>query len=286
MADRGTLPSNVTTSAGVGTRLKVWVQGVPLATRLVIGLCCGVYLYELIFGNLHKWVCLSPFFFSPAGFLPSRFYTLFTFNWFHQGILHLLMNMMAFYFMSCTLEHRTGTLRYSWLLFIMGVLGGLIHVGVSYFLSLIGLVSLKTCGVGYSGVIFGVLVIECHLSETLSRSVFGFFTVPSKLYPWILLALMQIIIPNASFLGHMAGIFTGYLYLFGLLELILIGTRVVPALEGLPPLKWITKYDFYIANQPPSPARLSWSGLKDRVQSLMQKIRPPTANNATTSGRV
>jgi hypothetical protein len=44
-----------------------------------------------------------------------------------------------------------------------------------------------------------------------SRSVFGFFSVPAKLYPWVLLVLLQLLMPGISFLGHLGGILSGYL---------------------------------------------------------------------------
>lgn len=46
--------------------------------------------------------------------------------------------------------------------------------------------------VGYSGVLFCYATIEAFHSEEQSRSVFGLFTVPTKLYPFILLVIIQV----------------------------------------------------------------------------------------------
>jgi hypothetical protein len=44
-------------------------------------------------------------------------------------------------------------------------------------------------------VIFTLAFIESHSSAEATHSVFGFFQVPSKLYPWVLLLLLQVRAP-------------------------------------------------------------------------------------------
>ena len=38
--------------------------------------------------------------------------------------------------------------------------------------------------VGYSGVLFTYALLETYHSQVDTRSIFGFFSVPAKLYPW------------------------------------------------------------------------------------------------------
>lgn len=40
--------------------------------------------------------------------------------------------------------------------------------------------------------IFTLAFIESHSSTVATHSVFGFCNVPSKLYPWVLLVLLQV----------------------------------------------------------------------------------------------
>lgn len=68
---------------------------------------------------------------------------------------------------------------------------------------------------GYSGVIFGLALIECFCSNDESRSVCGLFSVSTRLYPIILMILMQVVMPNISFLGHFSGIVAGFLVIEG-----------------------------------------------------------------------
>ena len=59
---------------------------------------------------------------------------------------------------------------------------------------------------GLSGVVFGLIVVDNAVSRAAQRSIFGFFTVPAKLYPWALLLFWQLLMPGASFLGHLCGV--------------------------------------------------------------------------------
>ncbi len=69
---------------------------------------------------------------------------------------------------------------------------------------------LSSCAVGFSGVIFGMIVIEGHLSQQATRSVLGLATVPTAAYPFVLLVLWQLLMWNSvSFLGHLCGILVG-----------------------------------------------------------------------------
>ena len=70
--------------------------------------------------------------------------------------------------------------------------------------------------VGFSGVLFGYAAIESLLpTASPTRSVFGLFEVPTKWYPWLLMLILQILLPNVSLLGHLAGLLCGTVYSVG-----------------------------------------------------------------------
>jgi hypothetical protein len=46
--------------------------------------------------------------------------------------------------------------------------------------------------VGFSGILFCYAVIESYHTIETSRSVFGFFNVPAKLYPFTLLIVLSV----------------------------------------------------------------------------------------------
>lgn len=66
--------------------------------------------------------------------------------------------------------------------------------------------SLHECGAGFSGVIFGLIVIHANVSSVEHYSIFGLFPVPAKLYAWALLIFWQLMFPGVSFLGHLGGV--------------------------------------------------------------------------------
>lgn len=67
-----------------------------------------------------------------------------------------------------------------------------------------------SCAIGFSGVIFGLIVIEMAQSGASSISIFGFVSIPPLVYPWVLLLLCQILMPNVSFWGHLSGILVSH----------------------------------------------------------------------------
>jgi hypothetical protein len=69
--------------------------------------------------------------------------------------------------------------------------------------------------VGFSGVLFALAVDESALTPAPTRSVFGLLSVPTRLYPWVLMLVLQLLLPNISFLGHLAGILAGSLHAAG-----------------------------------------------------------------------
>lgn len=48
----------------------------------------------------------------------------------------------------------------------------------------------------------------------------------SKFYPWVALCIAQLMLPNVSFFGHLAGMAMGYLYIYDFLIYITPSTQV------------------------------------------------------------
>jgi len=86
--------------------------------------------------------------------------------------------------------------------------------------------------VGFSGVLFHLSVVECYLSPQFSRSLFGMVNVPAALYPWALLVVLQMFMPNLSFMGHLCGILAGSLQIEGYLEWIMPGDSYLREMES------------------------------------------------------
>jgi membrane associated rhomboid family serine protease len=96
---------------------------------------------------------------------------------------------------------------------------------------------LVSCAVGLSGAIFGLIVIETACSNVQTRSIFGLFTVPARLYPWALLVFWQLIMPGVSFLGHLGGVLAGQAHVWGWLKWAFPSTAAFQAWQAVPSLK-------------------------------------------------
>jgi Rhomboid family len=82
-------------------------------------------------------------------------------------------------------------------------------LSLSLFLSL-SLVFLALFTVGISGVLFALIVLALEMSPADAISFFGLFSLPKNIYPWFLLAVLSLLSPGLSFMGHLAGIVVGY----------------------------------------------------------------------------
>lgn len=129
--------------------------------------------------------------------------------------------------------------------------------------------------VGFSGVLFTYAFVESVMSPTPTRSVFGFFSVPTKLYPWVLLVLLQVrqpagvgrtyprwhrpwpwsvptmppaqvALPNISFLGHLTGILVGVAYAAGWLHWITPSPARFKQLDESPALACMRRRANYV----------------------------------------
>jgi len=137
----------------------------------------------------------------------------------HGGILHLLLNLGAFVPLGTELERSVGSVRFAHLLGVLVLAQDAIFILLSCALALIGVRSaMRTCALGFSGVIFALMVVDNAGVGAPQRSLFGRVDLPSALIPWALMLLIQLVVPGASFLGHLAGLLAGEAWVGGLLQ--------------------------------------------------------------------
>ena len=72
---------------------------------------------------------------------------------------------------------------------------------------------MMTCTVGFSGVLFALKVILNFTVPEHMQSIYG-IPVHSKYAAWLELVLIQMIVPNASWLGHLSGILAGLAWVY------------------------------------------------------------------------
>ncbi len=128
----------------------------------------------------------------------------------HVGLMHVAMNMytvVAF----AELESVLGTAEYLKLCFILAAVCGIIEIVVSRVMAERFRIERyrTTYSLGYSGVVFGLMTVAARELDM------RFFGLPAALSPFLMLVITQIVVPNASFLGHLAGIVGGLIYTVG-----------------------------------------------------------------------
>lgn len=104
--------------------------------------------------------------------------------------------------------------------------------------------------VGFSGVLFSLAVLESNNAAQPTRSVFGFFSVPTKYYPWVLLVLISVVMPNISFVGHLSGLLIGFAYCRNWLSFIIPSKDSFLAAEGHQRLAPLKQYGGFVSAQP------------------------------------
>lgn len=205
----------------------------PFVTSTIFIVCGTIYIICLLIGyDSFQQVC-----FLPAAITANyEVYRTYTSTVFHMSILHLVFNMLALAPISGGLERILGSVRYSHVLFIIATCNGLLHMVIALVVAHNPIHPdtsfMKQCSIGFSGMIFAMIVMETSLSGSQSRSIFGLFNVPAKWYAWILLILFQLLMPNVSLLGHLCGILSGFAYTHGLFNPLLFGSSTYSAVES------------------------------------------------------
>ncbi|XP_060580704.1 rhomboid-related protein 4-like [Ruditapes philippinarum] len=141
----------------------------------------------------------------------------------HASDMHLYFNMVSLLWKGVFLERRFKSQYFAYLMAVFTVLTSVVLVGLNWVMAEVcqDRSYMLTCAVGFSGVIFALKVLTTHYSPPGLHYALGFIPVPSKYIYWVELGIIQLIYPNASFTGHLAGILVGMLYIKGPLKFIM-----------------------------------------------------------------
>ncbi|XP_057959568.1 rhomboid-like protein 15 [Malania oleifera] len=223
---------NIISEAGLPTRLGQYWEGIPFLTSAVVIVCGAIYLVCLLVGYDS---------FSDICFLPSavvaqfQVYRIYTSILFHGSLLHVLFNMLALIPLGSELERIMGSVRLLHMIILLATSNAVFHLIIALLVSHNPFhpveYLMNECAIGFSGILFSMIVIETTLSGVQSRSVFGLFHVPAKWYAWILLVVFQLLMTNVSLLGHLCGILSGFAYIYGLFNFLLPGVSFYSAIE-------------------------------------------------------
>ncbi|GKY99459.1 hypothetical protein MPSEU_000900400 [Mayamaea pseudoterrestris] len=194
----------------------------PPTTFGVIVLCCVLYLVQAIANAppLQR-VTMCPH----NVIVLHEYYRIMTSALYHGGLLHITMNMVSTLALSSLLERELGTIRHFLSVLVAILFTSLIYLLVALIASDVFAYNalMYQQAAGFSGVLFHMLVLETSLvGAGGDRTLFGFVNVPSWLYPWVLLVVLQLFMPNLSLLGHLSGMISGHFQLYGIFDVLVL----------------------------------------------------------------
>ncbi|KAL2900852.1 Rhomboid-like protein 15, partial [Bienertia sinuspersici] len=206
----------------VTSRVNQWWEGIPFITSAVVAVCAAVYLVCLLFGyDSFVEIC----FFPSAIISQFQVYRIYTSILFHGSFLHVFFNMLALVPMGSELERIMGSVRLLFTTLLLALSNAVFHLVIALLVAHNPFhpypYLMTECAIGFSGVLFSMIVIETSL-----------IGVQSQRYPWILLIVFQLLMTNVSLLGHLCGILSGFAYTYGVFNLVIPGTSFFSSIEN------------------------------------------------------
>ena len=133
--------------------------------------------------------------------------------------MHIGMNMLSYMTLGKSLEKKFGTLFMTFTVAYSVLMTSVIYILIALGTYIVGIGKLMNQNsLGFSGVLFHLLVLESKCRQNTSQSIFGMVQVSAKYYPWVMLVVIQFLMPNISFVGHLSGILCGTLQSCGYLR--------------------------------------------------------------------
>ncbi|KAA8531420.1 hypothetical protein F0562_006227 [Nyssa sinensis] len=179
------------------------------ATSCIIGICTAIWFYIQKKNIGYSHVGLS---YETA--IEGHHWRIITSAFSHISVLHLVFNMSALWSLGVVeqLGHMgLGMEFYLHYTLVLVVLSGVLVLGAYHVLIQKFKIEYfrRVTAVGYSCVVFGWMTILSVKQPSAKLDLFGFISLPISFAPFESLIFTSIIVPQASFLGHLSGIIVG-----------------------------------------------------------------------------
>ena len=135
-------------------------------------------------------------------------------SFYHADDVHLIYNMLSFLWKGVQLESQLGSEAFALTLGQLLLLSQISMVAISKLLATFTPWTApfnNECAIGFSSVIFALKTVLN--SSDPSFSLVSGILLPTRYMAWAELLLIQLLVPNVSFVGHLSGILTGLMYL-------------------------------------------------------------------------
>ncbi|KAL0918884.1 hypothetical protein M5K25_010931 [Dendrobium thyrsiflorum] len=204
-------------SRGMGKPLVYEIWQKP-ATSCIIGICSAIWFFIQKKNIGYSQVGLS---YETA--IEGQHWRIITSAFSHVSVLHLVFNMSALWSLGVVeqLGHiGLGVEFYLQYTLVLLILSGILVLVVYHVL--IQKLKLeyfrRVTAVGYSCVVFGWMTILAVKQPSTKLNLFGVLSLPISFAPFESLIFTSIIVPQASFIGHLSGIIVGYSIGWGLIQ--------------------------------------------------------------------
>ena len=192
--------------------------GLTPAVRAILIACTAVFVLSLFLrGPIFDWLGLRPVD-VVHGF---RLWQPITYIFVHDGIFHIVFNLLAIWMFGVELERLWGTRAFAKFFFVCGIVAGLATIAA-------GLLPIDAAWrertylgvtVGASGAIFGILYAWARAFPYRTVLVFLIFPMQAR---WFVVLMIAIELASATqsgltsgvaYLAHFAGLLAAYVYL-------------------------------------------------------------------------
>lgn len=207
------LENTIATSMGRPLLLDVWERP---ATSAVVVVCTSVWYYLQSKGLGYDEVGMS--YAKVVG--QRQYWRCVTASFSHVSLLHLLFNMSSLWSLGAVEQMGARGIAGPWgtgwyIRYTLVMLVGTMALVMGTYHALLRWARQEryehVTAVGYSCVVFGWMTVLSVRQPTHSLSLLGVVNLPINLAPFGSLIFTSIIVPQASFVGHLAGIVMGYL---------------------------------------------------------------------------
>jgi len=197
---------------GGGRQMRLTLPAMTPAVKMILIINIAAFLPCFLIPSIkqavYEWFSVLPV----DAFMSLQIWRLITYQFLHDGVSHILFNMLILYFFGPMLERIWGSRKFIKFYLICGACGGILYTL---------LVQFGFMGSGYlvgaSGAIYGMLAAGAVLYPNMRVYFMGFFPIPMKALA-VILAVMSLLFTIRSDnqggnAAHLAGLAAGAVYM-------------------------------------------------------------------------
>jgi len=211
-----------------GKQVRFTLPAITPAVKMILIINIAVFLPCFLVPSVKQAVFGLFSVFPVDTFMSWQLWRLVTYQFLHDGVFHILLNMLILFFFGPMLEKMWGSKKFVKFYLICGACGGILYtllVQAGYItpeplspeLVQAGLEPWLPPLVGASGAIYGMLAAGAVLYPNMRLYFLGFFPIPMKVVAIILVVMSLLGVMRGDNQGgqaaHLAGLAAGAIYM-------------------------------------------------------------------------